>query len=125
MNFMRNFYRFIGCLSIMTAVVLASGCGDNPVQPDTPIEDPITDPLLEAGIKNFVNPAQGRNISPNGETISCVLMSEGSYDAWLEFLSGGEAWVEITKGEAGAEGRNTLRLVFSKNVTDQDRTVEL
>ena len=34
----------------MTAVVLASGCGDDPVQPDTPIEDPITDPLLEAGI---------------------------------------------------------------------------
>lgn len=109
----------------MTAVLLASGCGEDPVQPDTPVEDPVTDPAGEAGVKNFVNPAKGRNISPNGETLSCVLMSEGTYTAWLEFVSGGEDWVEITKGEAGAEGRNTLRLVFSQNDTEDDRAVEL
>ncbi len=122
---MKNFYRFIGCIGIMTALLLASGCGEDPVQPDTPVEDPAADPALEAGVKNFVNPAKGRNISPNGETISCVLTSEGAYTAWLEFISGGEDWVEITKGEAGAEGRNTLRLVFSQNDTEDDRAVEL
>ena len=109
----------------MTAVLLFSGCGKDPVQPDTPVEDPNTDPAQEAGVKSFVNPAKGRNISPNGETVSCVLMSEGAYTAWLEFISGGEDWAEITKGEAGEEGRNTLRLVFSQNSTDEDRTVEL
>lgn len=122
---MKTFYRFIGCFCVMTAVFLASGCGEDPVQPDTPVEDPVTDPAGEAGVKNFVNPAKGRNISPNGETLSCVLMSEGTYTAWLAFVSGGEDWVEITKGEAGAEGRNTLRLVFSQNSTDEDRAVEL
>ena len=122
---MKTFYRFIGCFCVMTAVLLASGCGEDPVQPDTPVEDPVTDPAGEAGVKNFVNPAKGRNISPNGETLSCVLMSEGTYTAWLEFVSGGEDWVEITKGEAGAEGRNTLRLVFSQNDTEDDRAVEL
>ena len=122
---MKSFYRFIGCLSVLTAVLLFSGCGKDPVQPDTPVEDPNTDPAQEAGVKSFVNPAKGRNISPNGETVSCVLMSEGAYTAWLEFISGGEDWAEITKGEAGDEGRNTLRLVFSQNATDEDRTVEL
>ena len=125
MNFMKSFYRFIGCLSVIVTVFFASGCGDDPVKPDTPVEDPITDPALDAGIKSFVNPAKGRNISPNGETVSCVLMADGAYTAWLEFISGGEEWAEITKGEAGEEGRNTLRLVFSQNSTDEDRTVEL
>ena len=125
MNFMKIFYRLIGCLSVLTAVLLVSGCGKDPVQPDAPIEDPAVDPALEAGVKNFVNPVKGRNISPNGETVSCVLTSEGPYTAWLEYLSGGEDWVEVTKGETGSEGRNTLRLVFSQNAADEDRTVEL
>ena len=125
MNIMKSFYRFIGCLSVIVTVFFASGCGDDPVKPDTPVEDPITDPALDAGIKSFVNPAKGRNISPNGETVSCVLMADGAYTAWLEFISGGEEWAEITKGEAGEEGRNTLRLVFTPNSTDEDRAVEL
>lgn len=122
---MKIFYRLIGCLTVMMAVFLASGCGDDPAQPEEPVVDPEVTPSVEAGVKSFVNPAKGRDISSNGETISCVLMTEGNYTAWLEQLSGGEDWVEITKGETGQEGRNTVRLVFAANTTDEDRAVEL
>lgn len=100
---------------------LSSGCKDV----TDPVDVPEVDPLIEAGVKSFVNPAEGREVSPNGETISCVLMSEGSYTAWLNFLSGGEDWVELTKGATGEAGRNTVRLVFAANPTEEERAVEL
>lgn len=115
---------FLCSLSVFVTLLAANGCGKEP-EPNVPVEDPETDPALEAGVKNFVNPAIGRPISPHGETISCVLMTLGSYTAGLEYLSGGEGWVEITKGDTGVEGRNTLRMVFSANATDQDREAAL
>ena len=86
--------------------------------------DPEPLPEVTNGIKSFVNPAVGRDISSNGETLSCVLMAEGPYTASLEFLSGGEGWVSFTKGETGEAGRNTVRLVFESNA-DEAREVEL
>lgn len=118
---MKDICRLICSFSILIAAVLATGCRKEP----DPVVEPEVDQIVQAGIKSFVNPAAGRDISSNGETVSCVLMSEGPYMAWLDFVSGGEDWVELTKGAAGEEGRNTVRLVFTANTTDEERSVEL
>lgn len=109
------------CVAVLSFAFMVVGCGKEPDSGqgnDGPVVD--TD-----GVKNFVNPATGRDISSYGEVISCVLMSEGNYTAWFEFVSGGEGWAEITKGETGVEGRNTIRITFTANETDEVRAVEL
>lgn len=115
---MKNIYRLLSYSLLILTTVLSTGCGEEPLPGPE-------DGTSETGISNFVNPAIGRDISPNGETVSCVLMSEGNFTAALEFISGGEEWVSITKGESGEAGRNTIRLVFDKNETDEPRAVKL
>ena len=115
---MKNMNWMKYCLTVVAAVFVAVGCGKEPVQEDEPVID-------TAGVKAFVNPATGRDISSYGEVISCVLTTEGNYTAWFEFVSGGDDWAEMTKGNTGAEGRNTVRISFAVNETDEDRSVEL
>ncbi|MBE6238518.1 MAG: peptidase S41 [Bacteroidales bacterium] len=105
-------------LWIMTLALSFSACGEE----EGP--EPV-DPEVENGIINFVNPAADREVSANGETVSCVLTAEDVYTATLNFVSGGDDWASITKGETGEAGRNTVRLVFEKNDTDQPRSVEI
>lgn len=114
-----NWMRY--CLAVLAAALLAVGCGKEP-GPEPEGDEPEVD---TGGVKAFVNPAAGRDISSFGEVISCVLTSEGNYTAWLEFVSGGEDWAEMTKGNTGAEGRNTIRISFVANETEEDRSVEL
>jgi len=102
----------------MTLALSFSACGEE----EGP--EPV-DPEVENGIINFVNPAADREVSANGETVSCVLTAEDVYTATLNFVSGGDDWASITKGETGEAGRNTVRLVFEKNDTDQPRSVEI
>ena len=102
----------------MTLALSFSACGEE----EGP--EPVG-PEVENGVINFVNPAADREVSANGETVSCVLMAEDVYTATLNFVSGGDDWASITKGETGEAGRNTVRLVFEKNETDQPRSVEI
>lgn len=102
----------------MTLALSFSACGEE----EGP--EPVG-PEAENGVINFVNPAADREVSANGETVSCVLMAEDVYTATLNFVSGGDDWASITKGETGEAGRNTVRLVFEKNETDQPRSVEI
>lgn len=102
----------------MTLALSFSACGEE----EGP--EPVG-PEAENGVINFVNPAADREVSANGETVSCVLMAEDVYTATLNFVSGGDDWASITKGETGEAGRNTVRLVFEKNETDQSRSVEI
>ena len=118
---MKNINWLRCCLAVLSAAFIVTGCGKEP-EPGQENDDPVVD---TGGVKSFVNPATGRDISSYGEVISCVLMSEGNYTAWFEFISGGEEWAEITKGNAGAEGRNTIRLTFAANETEEARSVEL
>ena len=118
---MKNINWLRCCLAVLSAAFIVAGCGKEP-EPGQENDDPVVD---TGGVKSFVNPATGRDISSYGEVISCVLMSEGNYTAWFEFLSGGEDWAEITKGDTGAEGRNTIRITFAANETDEARSVEL
>lgn len=102
----------------MTLALSFSACGEE--------EEPEpVGPEAENGVINFVNPAADREVSANGETVSCVLTAEDVYTATLNFVSGGDDWASITKGETGEAGRNTVRLVFEKNDTDQPRSVEI
>lgn len=102
----------------MTLALSFSACGEE--------EEPEpVGPEAENGVINFVNPAADREVSANGETVSCVLTAEDVYTATLNFVSGGDDWASITKGETGEAGRNTVRLVFEKNETDQPRSVEI
>ena len=118
---MKNINWLRCCLAVLSAAFIVAGCGKEP-EPGQENDDPVVD---TGGVKSFVNPATGRDISSYGEVISCVLMSEGNYTAWFEFVSGGEDWAEITKGDTGAEGRNTIRITFAANETDEARSVEL
>lgn len=108
-------------MAVLTAALMAVGCGKEP-GPEPEGDEPVVD---TGGVNGFVNPAAGRDISSFGEVISCVLTSSGNYTAWLEFVSGGEDWAEMTKGNTGAEGRNTIRISFVANETEEDRSVEL
>lgn len=116
---MKNLFSALLWASLSAMVLLFSGCGEDPIPPQEP------EPEVQDGIVNFVNAAMDRSISANGETLSCVLMSEGPYVADLVFISGGEEWAAITKGDTGVEGRNTIRIVFEANETEEDRSVEL
>lgn len=106
-------------ISIIAVAAVLSGCGKNH-EPD-----PEPKPDEKNGIVNFVNPASGRDVSSHGETVPCALMTKGEYTADLVFVSGGEEWARITSGDAGHEGRNTVRIVFDANDTDMDRSAEL
>lgn len=117
---MKTLTRFFYNISLVLMILAVAGCG----RKEDPIVDPEPLPEVTNGVKSFVNPAVGRDISSNGETLSCVLMAEGPYTASLEFLSGGEGWVSFTKGETGEAGRNTVRLVFESNAAEA-REVEL
>ena len=114
-----NWLRY--CLAVLSAAFIVAGCGKEP-EPGQENDESVVD---TGGVKSFVNPATGRDISSYGEVISCVLMSEGNYTTWFEFISGGDDWAEITKGNTGVEGRNTIRITFAANETDEARSVEL
>ena len=110
---MKNAFLYLG---LFLTLIAAVGCKKD-----------LIEPVVEEnyGVTSFVNPAADREVSSNGETISCVLFTESTYVAELAVISGGEEWVAITKGQTGVQGRNTLRLVFEKNPTDEAREVEL
>ena len=122
-----------GFLSLAFAVIFSVAfvsCGKEPVMPDGPAhEEPAPeqpkDTVSADGIESFANPAEGRVISPSGETLTCVLFAEAAYEAELVVLSGGEDWVEISKGASGEKGRNNIRIVFAKNESETERTAEL
>lgn len=104
-------------------------CGEDPLTPDgteTPEEKPDEKPEETAkdGIEGFTNPAEGRNISHSGETLTCVLMAADSYSAEL-VLASGDGWARITKGDSGEAGRNNIRVVFDRNEGDAERSAEL
>ena len=113
-----NILRLLASACMLTLSLAA--CRKEPVKQPTPPEQDNT-----YGIVNFVNPVQDRQVSSNGETVSCVLMAKDDYLIDLVFNSGGEGWAELTKGASGISGRNTVRLVFEKNMTDVSRELEL
>ena len=114
----QNISRLLACTGMLAFTL--TGCGEDPI--DQPIPPEQEDSY---GVVNFVNPAQNRQVSSNGETVSCVLMTEAAYQIDMVFNSGGEDWAELSKGDTGVTGRNTVRLVFDKNTTDQARELEL
>lgn len=114
----QNILRLLACTGMLAFTL--TGCGEDPI--DQPIPPEQEDSY---GVVNFVNPAQDRLVSSNGETVSCVLMTEAAYQIDMVFNSGGEDWAELSKGDTGVTGRNTVRLVFDKNTTDQARELEL
>lgn len=114
----QNIFRLLACTGMLAFTL--TGCGEDPI--DQPIPPEQEDSY---GVVNFVNPAQDRQVSSNGETVSCVLMTEAAYQIDMVFNSGGEDWAELSKGDTGVTGRNTVRLVFDKNTTDQARELEL
>lgn len=105
-------------LSLFLSVSVS--CGE-----DEPIQDPSQEQQPVTGIESFTNPAEGRIITPGGETITCVITTEAAYVADLVLNSGEGDWVVMTKGEMGEKGRNNIRLVFEKNKTESDRKAEL
>lgn len=116
---MKQLGKAFAFIALLAGVLCLDGCRKEPLSGDDPT------PENKNGIVSFVNPAQDREISSGGETVSCVVFAEDTYEAELVFHEGGEDWAEITKGAAGEEGRNTIRLVFSPNTLEEGRSVEL
>lgn len=114
-------------LRLLTAVLcmmMAVSCGE-----EGPLDEPVTDSPEEEvpvnGIESFTNPAEGRVITPSGETITCVAFTTAAYEAELILHSGEGEWAMMTKGGSGAKGRNNIRMVFEENKTESERKAEL
>lgn len=76
-----------------------------------------------AGILEFDNQAEGRNISQYGETVGCTLKTADFYT--LDLVCDGEQpWAVIEKG-GGNKGFNTIRIKFNPNDGETSRTAEL
>ena len=76
-----------------------------------------------AGILEFDNQAEGRNISQYGETVGCTLKTADFYT--LDMVCDGEQpWAVIEKG-GGNKGFNTIRIRFEPNQGESTRTAEL
>lgn len=76
-----------------------------------------------AGILEFDNQAEGRNISQYGETVGCTLKTKDLYT--LELVCDGEQpWAVIEKG-GGNKGFNAIRIRFEANEGESSRTAEL
>ena len=88
-------------------------------------EDGPVDDLESYGIISFSNPLEGRSVAYDGETVSLVLYTEAAYTAELINHAGEDGWAEMAKGETGIEGRNTIRIQFSENKSEQERKAEL
>ncbi len=108
----------------IACLFIALSCGE-----DGPIDEPVEEkPEVEKvvdGIESFTNPADGRVVTPSGETITCVVYTVATYEAELVLHSGDEGWALLTKGESGVKGRNNIRIVFDENATEQERKAEL
>ncbi|MBQ8574397.1 MAG: hypothetical protein IJ450_06040 [Bacteroidales bacterium] len=119
---MKNIYRLLSYSLTVVAMALLSGCHKDPLPED---DEKEPDNVYETGIASFTNPAEGRVITPSGETITCVLYADAAYKAELVLKSGEEGWALLTKGNSGEKGRNNIRIVFEENDTEQERKAEL
>lgn len=120
--YMKNIYRLLSYSLTVVAMALLSGCHKDPLPED---DEKEPDNVYETGIASFTNPAEGRVITPSGETITCVLYADAAYKAELVLKSGEEGWALLTKGNSGEKGRNNIRIVFEENDTEQERKAEL
>lgn len=106
---------FIKLLFLSTVIGLAVSCAD----------DKGDEPLQSNGIVSFENPVEGKAVSPYGETITLTVYTEAAYTARLDFISGEGEWAELYRGSTGTLGRNTIRIIFDPNETEESRSVEL
>lgn len=114
----------IRSFAVLFCLLMTFGCGeDGPI--DDPVQDPSNNVSTQDGIESFSNPADGRVITPAGETITCVAFTSAAYTAELILHSGDGEWAVMTKGDSGQKGRNNIRIVFEENVTEAERKAEL
>ena len=117
-TYMRRF------LTLAFLLLVLVSCGE-----DGPIDEPVNgspeEEVTQNGIESFTNPAEGRVITPSGETLTCVAITSSSYEAELILHSGEGEWAMMTKGDTGIKGRNNVRLVFDENETESERKAEL
>lgn len=107
------------------ALLMLTACGiDAPVD-DPDNQEPDDKEEVRTGIQSFTNPADGRVITPSGETITCVVFTDAAYTAELVIHSGESDWAKLNKGATGEKGRNNIRIVFEENETEEERKAEL
>lgn len=77
------------------------------------------------GILQVDNPRQDKLVSVYGETVSVTVTADGAWTAELELKSEGD-WAEISQVIGnGQAGQGTVRVRFSKNVSEDERTADL
>lgn len=114
--------KFIRLISILlgTFALNLTSC----TKPDNG-DEAVVENNNKSGIESFSNPKEGTVVSPEGETVTCYMYSVDSYEAALTIKSGEGQWAKLTKGETGEAGRNSIRVIFEENKTDQARVAEL
>lgn len=106
---------------LLTLSLLTLSCGkenDEPVLPDTP----------ESGISDIRNSNGDKAVSYRGSTLSVKFAASDSWTASLDLkTTPEEEWAELGSSTmSGDKGENcTVRIVFEKNNTPQERTLEL
>ena len=78
-----------------------------------------------SGLSSVENPRADKLVSVYGETVAITFAAKAAWNAEL-VLGGGGDWAVISQmtGNSGA-GQGIVRVRFSKNETDQERTAEL
>ena len=77
------------------------------------------------GISNINNPRQDKLVSVYGETVAVTFAADAAWSAELELKSEGD-WAEISQMNGSEKaGQGIVRVRFSKNETESERTAEL
>lgn len=77
------------------------------------------------GILQVDNPRKDKLVSVYGETVSVTVTADGAWTAELELKSEGD-WAEISQVIGnGQAGQGTVRVRFSKNESEDERTADL
>ena len=93
-------------LTLVFLLLMFVSCGE-----DGPIDEPVNgspeEEVTQKGLESFTNPAEGRVITPSGETITCVAITSAAYEAELILHSGETPGNQRPEGTSGSY-RNRL-----------------
>ena len=77
------------------------------------------------GISSIENPREGKLVSVFGETVTVTFAATDSWEAELTLSPEGD-WAEIYQAQGNdGEGKGIVRVKFTKNTTESERTAEL
>lgn len=116
---MKSLYTHVLAMAVVLSAVFAC---------QKPEDDPTQEqPQIKSPVYNITNPYETKMVSFRKTTVTIKFDAVASWSAYLEVNQDSDDWVSISSstlsGEAGKA--NSVRMVFEKNDTESERSVEL